>query len=116
VTALPEDSPKSQETVDPTSHPHVNFIRVLADISKLFEISARKGAAPKPNHVTQKLLFYTAHLLSTPSSVLRALSDELMEKSAAYQARDAEDVFMEPGSVNKQKNHKTGGKATIEEL
>ncbi|KAF8074905.1 hypothetical protein FPV67DRAFT_1475407 [Lyophyllum atratum] len=116
VIALPEDSQKSKETFDPTSHPHVNLIRVLSDTSKLFEMSARKGVAPKPNHVTQKLLFYIGYVLSTPSPIQRALSDELMEKSAAYRARDAEDVVTEPGSVNKGKHHKTVGKATIEEL
>lgn len=59
-----------------TDHPHRLAILVLSDLSELFQ-----SPGGRPNHVTHKLLFYAAHILSTPSPLLADLSNEIMERS-----------------------------------
>jgi len=72
--------------IDPTSHPHLNLILVLSDLSRLFELSpSRKAPHTKPNHVKHKLVFYAAHILSTPSPILWALAEEISQKTLAYE-------------------------------
>jgi hypothetical protein len=73
--------------IDPTSHPHLNAILVLSDVSKLFQLAPSHKATSnaRTNHVTHKLMFYAAHILSTPSSVLLALAEELTQKALSYE-------------------------------
>jgi hypothetical protein len=85
VTTVPSHAMQSIG-IDPTSHPHLNLILVLSDLSKVFELSpARKASHAIPNHVTHKLMFYAAHILSTPSPVLCALVEEILQKTLAYE-------------------------------
>ncbi|KAJ3833693.1 hypothetical protein F5878DRAFT_518329, partial [Lentinula raphanica] len=65
--------------VDVPSHPHRNAVYVLSDLHRLFSIADRTDPNHNPHshsHITHKLLFYTAHVLSTPSVILRSVSDE----------------------------------------
>jgi hypothetical protein len=68
--------------LDLDTHPHITAILVLSDISKLFENagSDRSTAAKRlcESHVKMKLLFYCAHMLSTRSSILNAIADEVI--------------------------------------
>jgi len=74
--------------IDPATHPHVNLVLMLSDLARLFE---REGNNQKPSHVVHKLLFYAAHVLSTPSPVLRALALQLRETASAYSTESSED-------------------------
>ncbi|KAJ3720612.1 hypothetical protein C8R42DRAFT_722296 [Lentinula raphanica] len=62
--------------LDVPSHPNRNTVYVLSDLHRLFTISLG-GKGEKGAHVTHKLLFYTAHVLSAPSGVLRSVADEV---------------------------------------
>lgn len=75
----------SEEYYDAASHPHLNTVLALSDLAKLYE---RPVNGTKKSHVTHKLLFYAAHIISTPSWILRALAQDLAKLSAAYQATD----------------------------
>jgi hypothetical protein len=69
---------------DHAVHPHRTSILVLSDLSKLFGTKPHPSKT-KPNHITHKLLFYIAHILSTQSILLRAVSEEVMAKSLAME-------------------------------
>ncbi|KAG6854246.1 hypothetical protein C0991_008939 [Blastosporella zonata] len=78
----------SDEEVDALSHPHSKLVLSLSDLIALF--SPTQGA--KKTHVTHKLIFYAAYVVSTPAAVLRALAEELEKLSVSYQLRAEGDV------------------------
>jgi len=82
VTELP-NQPIRNSDVPLTSHPHINPILVLSDMTKLFEATSRDQKRAM-NHVSPKLLFYAAHILSTPSSILQAVAQELVKRASTY--------------------------------
>jgi hypothetical protein len=83
VTTFPP--PAAQIDIDPTSHPHVNPILVLSDLSRVFEVSlSHRKDRTEQNHVTHKLMFYAAHILSTPSTYLYALVEEILQTALVY--------------------------------
>ncbi|KZP30636.1 hypothetical protein FIBSPDRAFT_814946 [Athelia psychrophila] len=70
------------------SHPCVSAILVLSDLAKLFERPSKgKGdaAGQRPNHVTLKLSFYSAQIISTPTVILMGLSEEVSLRSKAIE-------------------------------
>jgi hypothetical protein len=74
----------SQNTLD--SHPRIFSILMLSDLFKLFEPlglreSLSEATGPRQNHVALKISFYAAHILSTPSAILRDVSDEVVARS-----------------------------------
>ncbi|KAG6890083.1 hypothetical protein C0995_012032 [Termitomyces sp. Mi166 len=83
VTAVPLGS-GPEGYFDVPSHPHLNVVLALSDLAKLLE---RPINGTKKSHVTYKLLFYAAHVLSTPPAIFRVLAEELTERSVAYQMR-----------------------------
>lgn len=83
-----ESSAEAQDTV-PGSHPHIGPILVLSDLNELFLAgSGPQGcqAQKKGNHVTHKLVFYAAHIASTPSIILRGLVEEMSTRADIYHA------------------------------
>lgn len=56
-------------------HPFSTTIMVLSDMSSLFSDSSIVACRRSP--IVMKLTFYAAHILSTPSSHLHALADEI---------------------------------------
>ncbi|KAF4611104.1 hypothetical protein D9613_006918 [Agrocybe pediades] len=81
----------------PSNHPHCMPVLVLSDIHELFsDVSETEGsqaqegraARTKQNHVTHKARFYAAHILSTPSAVLRAICDEMVARAGKYRAQE----------------------------
>lgn len=78
-----EPAPEAQEIV-PGSHPHVGSILVLSDLSELFLAGSTRA---KGNHITRKLLFYAAHIASTPSITLRGLVKEMSTRAEIYRAQ-----------------------------
>lgn len=70
------------------SHPSAWAILVLSDLSKLFEPSSphKEGAAnQRQNHITLKISFYAAQIISTPPVILSGLSEELRSRSKAVE-------------------------------
>ncbi|KAG5636783.1 hypothetical protein H0H81_006897 [Sphagnurus paluster] len=96
VTPLPLDTSLPVADFDSRSHPHFNLILVLSDLTKLFETSSSRKNDVNP--VTHKLLFYAAHMLSTPSPLFRALSQELMQNAGTHAATGADDTVAVAGS------------------
>lgn len=95
VTTLSIDQLHSPD-IDIASHPHLNSVLVLSDLTKLFTASqSDKKITSKPNHITHKLLFYAAHILSTPSPILRRLVEELLEWSSTHQQTVSGDLANE---------------------
>ncbi|KAG5353567.1 hypothetical protein C0989_005540 [Termitomyces sp. Mn162] len=111
VTAVALRS-ESEEYFDVASHPHLNLVLALSDLTKLFQCPTT-GA--KKSHVTYKLLFYAAHILSTPSDTLRVLAEELAERSAAYQTDRLELESEFQGGTGKYKRQE-GRVPVIEEV
>jgi hypothetical protein len=66
------------------SYPQRLTLLALSDLTRLFE-SYRTGSnvetRPSSNHVTHKLTFYAAHLLSGPHHRLVALAEECLSFS-----------------------------------
>ena len=79
LTTSPGPSIKSERMV--CSHPHSITILALSDLYDMFLVDDdKKGTGHrKGNHVTHKLIFYAAHILSTPSVVLHTLVKEMTE-------------------------------------
>lgn len=67
------------------SHPKASSILVLSDLLKIFQPVGRSkqgsNSVTRQNHVTMKLSFYIAHILSTPSAILSSLCDEIVAQS-----------------------------------
>ena len=69
------------------SHPHSISIRALSDLYDMFSVECGQDNDKKRignhrgNHITHKLIFYAAHILSTPSDVLRTLVQEMIDKA-----------------------------------
>lgn len=84
--ATPSSAARSETVV--CSHPHCMAVLALSDIHDMFSIECRQDGDTEPpgrrkgNHITHKLIFYAAHILSTPSVILRALAQEMMDKAA----------------------------------
>jgi len=89
-----ESSAEAQDIV-PGSHPHIGPILVLSDLNELF--LARPGShgcrvQMKSNHINHKLVFYAAHIASTPTIILRGLVEEVSNRADIYLAEAAIDV------------------------
>jgi hypothetical protein len=67
-------------------HPSLWSLLVLSDLFKLFESRQRRSAEGQ-NHVTMKISFYAAHIMSTPSSILGSVSDEIVAHSKILEGR-----------------------------
>lgn len=98
ITLLKNTEPLCPSTLntecDLTNHPHTTPILVLSDLTSLFTLptltpspvtSAFTLTKSNKNPVTHKLLFYAAHIISTPSAVLRAVAAELEDRSKAFE-------------------------------
>jgi len=60
------------------NHPFSMMIMAISDVSSLFSACPDSSVVVRPSsHVVMKLTFYCAHILSTPSSRLHALADEV---------------------------------------
>ncbi|KAG5647837.1 hypothetical protein DXG03_007761 [Asterophora parasitica] len=121
ITALPSESESpsiSRDTFDTSSHPHLNSILVLSDLSHLFGL--RANGTWKPNPTTRKLLFYAAHILSTPSPILLALSGELLATAVSHDVRGKDDAAAANAESSEiapgWNTHEGPRKAVIEEI
>ncbi|CAL1715449.1 unnamed protein product [Somion occarium] len=87
VTVLPNDTTSSSPY---ESHTNANALRALSDLSSFF--SSTKGDKPRPAnvHITHKLTFYAARIISTPTNVLGMLADEVMLKAEAVKREGAQ--------------------------
>ena len=87
LTTSPGTMTKSETMV--RSHPHSISILALSDLYDMFsgecgqddDKKQHTGHHRKESHITHKLIFYAAHILSTPSDVLRALVQEIIDKA-----------------------------------
>ncbi|KAI0076593.1 hypothetical protein K474DRAFT_1684749 [Panus rudis PR-1116 ss-1] len=75
------DSPSPYEC-----HPSSRTLLALSDLSSLFT-SPTDGS---PNHITHKLTFYAARVLSTPAFVLNTVSDEVKLRAKRVEREDAQ--------------------------
>ncbi|KAG6821468.1 hypothetical protein H0H93_010192 [Arthromyces matolae] len=110
VTLIPSAPSQSKEYYDTTSHPHLNIVAALSDLTVLYERSIT--GKPKTG-VAHKLLFYAAHILSTPPHILRTLSKELAERSLFFQARASDDLSMQRGSEGQHNRTKGQGPVIV---
>lgn len=88
VACVAADAMLSEKTISAT-HPHSMPILVLSDLFSIFangqdDTSQDKPKGPKHNHVCHKLIFYAAHILSTPSVILNGLADEMTMRAKEY--------------------------------
>lgn len=63
------------------SHPNSMAIFALSDLHDMFLIGGQDEDKKRGNHITHKLMFYAAHILSTPSVILRTLVQEMIDKA-----------------------------------
>lgn len=69
------------------SHPHSMSILVLSDLHDVFSVERGQDddKGRRENYITQKLVFYAAHILSTPSVILRSLVQEMIDKAGTIE-------------------------------
>jgi hypothetical protein len=81
LTASPGPTTNSETML--RSHPHSISILALSDLYDMFSVDDdKKGTGHrKGSHITHKLIFYAAQILSTPSTVLRTLVQEMIDKA-----------------------------------
>ncbi|TFK26230.1 hypothetical protein FA15DRAFT_588812, partial [Coprinopsis marcescibilis] len=83
-------STKPTSELDLSSHPHQLPLLFLSDIYNFFSTGLERHRVPQSRkHLTHKLVFYAAHVVTMPSPLLRAVAHELEDKGKAYRA-DAE--------------------------
>ncbi|KAF8637587.1 hypothetical protein AX17_002656 [Amanita inopinata Kibby_2008] len=93
----PAPSLANASEIDPTCHPHCMPALVLSDLGRLFSQSTMVESNVRGlNHITQKLLYYEAYILSTPSHILQLVSSRLETKS--------QDVEMEANWTGQSKD------------
>ncbi|KIM90558.1 hypothetical protein PILCRDRAFT_812311 [Piloderma croceum F 1598] len=87
-TSGAEDAKASDDPTRSTldSHPSLSSLLVLSDLFKLFE-SRQRRSAERQNHVTMKISFYAAHIMSTPSSILGHVSEKIVARSKILEGR-----------------------------
>lgn len=78
------------ETVDPTTLPQATPIIVLSDLTELFENPQGEATTPL-TPAGHKLLFYAAHLASTPPPVLQLVADEAKTRASLFE-REAQET------------------------
>lgn len=87
VTVLPTELTPASPSPSYASHPNSQTLLALSDLSSLFSATPsihHDSSKPRPKpyqpnaHITHKLTFYAARIISTPTDVLRMLADELM--------------------------------------
>jgi len=138
VTEIPADSYETQDldsVYSPSkleTHTSVNVLRVLSDLSHLFDnttpssnrpIKTGSKAPVRSNHVTLKLTFYAAHALGVPPILFRALADEAAARANVV-ASEGIDVTPPPQATSSSLSVGpanvtrivANGKARIEEL
>jgi hypothetical protein len=74
-------TPATEELLDLSSHAHKMTLLVLSDLHAFYS----KGASGKSNHIARKLLFYAAHIATTPTLFLEALSKETILRAKQYE-------------------------------
>ncbi|PPQ62896.1 hypothetical protein CVT24_006294 [Panaeolus cyanescens] len=93
MKVIEESTPSlgSSSISDYSSHPHSKALRVLSDIYHLFSLRGEdmgSSAAPeskRSQHVTQKLVFYSGYVLSTPSGILNGLVANIRMVARRYE-------------------------------
>lgn len=90
VTELTASSSSTtgSEAMMPNSHSHSTSLLVLSDLYDLFSIGQDDEkewtGRHKGNHITQKLIFYAAQILSTPRDNLCALIQEMIDRAEVH--------------------------------
>ncbi|KAI5895243.1 uncharacterized protein SCHCODRAFT_01087873 [Schizophyllum commune H4-8] len=92
-TSLHEGDFAVEESTDSSTLPQATSILVLSDLLQLFEDAAKSTPSTPIGH---KLLFYAAHLASTPTQVLQLVAGEARARAAAFE-REAQEI---DGSAN----------------
>jgi hypothetical protein len=102
-----------EEEIVPASHPHIKPILVLSDLNGLI-LAGSHGcqAQKKGNHISHKLVFYAAHIASTPSVILRALVEEMKARAEIYRA-EADDKV---GTVEMKRVGHWGQQKLVEDM
>lgn len=104
--------PPESGRVDLTLHPHRRPLLVLSDLFELISLGIEKRWAPQQSkHVSHKLVFYAAHIVTMPTPLLRSVVTELEQRSEAYD-REAKARI---GDVQIDKEH-GARKILVEEL
>ena len=105
VTALLDDSETKPPVIDPAGsgqlqHADNDTTAALGDIAALFSTRDTHIPIPKEIHVSHKLAFYAARVISIPTPVLHMLGQELATKAASLE-RQAMDT---PGKSTAQRS------------
>ena len=109
VTAIPDtiiDHPQEERsdrgnTDNRQNNRHIsdNVLPALNDLTTLFK--SWDTHTPKETHVSHKLTFYAARLMSTPSAVLHLLANELAARAELVE-RQGVDTGAKPASSRSQ--------------
>ncbi|KAL1684126.1 hypothetical protein EV122DRAFT_285873 [Schizophyllum commune] len=99
ASSIPEERDRcpTEDTTDSSTLPQATPILVLSDLLHLFEGAAKSTpharlttSAPS-TPIGHKLLFYAAHLASTPAQVLQFVAVEARARAAAFE-REAQEI------------------------
>ncbi|KAL1667050.1 hypothetical protein GGF50DRAFT_125123 [Schizophyllum commune] len=89
-----EGDPSAGDTTDSSALPQATPILVLSDLLTFSEGAAKSTPSPSSapsTTVGHKLLFYAAHLASTPAQVLGFVAGEALARASAFE-REAQEI------------------------
>ncbi|KAL1762797.1 hypothetical protein FB107DRAFT_285227 [Schizophyllum commune] len=95
ASSIPEERDRcpTEDTMDSSTLPQATPILVLSDLLNLFEGAAKStppSSAPS-TPIGHKLLFYAAHLASTPAQALGFVAGEALARASAFE-REAQEI------------------------
>ncbi|KAF9531708.1 hypothetical protein CPB83DRAFT_82223 [Crepidotus variabilis] len=91
VSEVTMDHAETQDTSNfLSSHPHERPLLVLSDLRNV--CSKRDASKQPPHHTAHKIVFYAAHIASTPTFILERLAEEIEHKSNQYSSMGLDDV------------------------
>ncbi|KAH6916035.1 hypothetical protein BKA70DRAFT_1254575 [Coprinopsis sp. MPI-PUGE-AT-0042] len=87
ITTAPSEAP----SLDLLSHPHQIPLLLMSDLHSFFSRGMESRQIPNSmKHLTHKLVFYAAHMISMPTPLLRGLARELKEAADRHRAESDE--------------------------
>ncbi|EIN09663.1 hypothetical protein PUNSTDRAFT_143152 [Punctularia strigosozonata HHB-11173 SS5] len=93
----------------PVDHPTATTLLVISDLHRLFLDHSGNDGRQRQSHVTNKLVFYGAHVLTSPPALLRSIADEAMARSLSLAAESVASTGAPATEARRLSGHRRTG-------